>query len=88
LVGSYGSGAQAEIHVETIQKNWREEMDALDIDEQLDARYDLTFEEYEDVHDAHNHDEDRAVEEFTVPDGEFVFDGWGRMGERKYQYVE
>jgi len=88
LVGSYGSGAQAEIHVETIQEGWREEIEALDIDEQLEARYDLTFEEYEDVHDAHNFDEESSVEEFTVPDGEFAFDGWGRMGERKYRYVE
>jgi hydroxymethylglutaryl-CoA synthase len=88
LVGSYGSGAQAEIHVETVQENWQDEIEALDIDEQVEARYDLSFEEYEKVHDAHNFDEESAVEEFTVPDGEFAFDGWGRMGERKYRYVE
>ena len=88
LVGSYGSGAQAEIHVETIQENYRQEVEALNIDEQLEARYDLDFEEYEDIHDAHNFDEETSVEEFTVPDGEFAFDGWGRMGERKYRYVE
>ena len=88
MVGSYGSGAQAEIHVETIQEGWQAEIEALDIDAQLEARYDLTFEEYEDVHDAHNYDEESSVEEFTVPESEFVFDGWGRMGERKYRYVE
>ncbi|QLD90910.1 hydroxymethylglutaryl-CoA synthase family protein [Natronomonas salina] len=88
LVGSYGSGAQAEIHVETVQENWLDEIDALNVDEQLEARYDLDFDEYEDVHDAHNFDEERGVEEFRTPDEEFVFDGWGRMGERKYQYVE
>ncbi|CAI50509.1 hydroxymethylglutaryl-CoA synthase [Natronomonas pharaonis DSM 2160] len=88
LVGSYGSGAQAEIHVETIQDGWEAELDALNIDEQLDSRYDLDFEEYEDVHDAHNYDEETAVEEFTAPDSEFVFDGWGRMGERQYRYVD
>ena len=88
LVGSYGSGAQAEIHVETIQENYREEIEALNIDDRLESRYDLSFEEYEDVHDAHNFDEETNGEEFTVPDGEFVFDGWGRMGERKYRYVE
>jgi hydroxymethylglutaryl-CoA synthase len=88
LVGSYGSGAQAEIHVETVQDNWLDEIEALNIDEQLEARYDLDFEEYEDVHDAHNYDEDSAVEEFTAPDEEFAFDGWGRMGERKYRYVD
>ena len=88
LVGSYGSGAQAEIHVETIQENYREEIEALNIDDRLASRYDLSFEEYEDVHDAHNFDEETNGEEFTVPDGEFVFDGWGRMGERKYRYVE
>ncbi|MDR9430764.1 MAG: hydroxymethylglutaryl-CoA synthase [Natronomonas sp.] len=88
LVGSYGSGAQAEIHVETVQEDWREEIEAIDIDERLESRYELTFEEYEDVHDAHNFDEESAVEEFTVPEAEFAFDGWGRMGERKYRYVE
>jgi hydroxymethylglutaryl-CoA synthase len=88
LVGSYGSGAQAEIHAETVQPGWKEEIEALNIDEQLESRYDLTFSEYETVHDAHNHDEERSFEEFTAPDEEFVFDGWGRMGERKYDYVE
>ena len=88
LVGSYGSGAQAEIHVETVRDGWREEIEALNVDEQLEARYDLAFKEYEDIHDAHNFDEETSVEEFTAPDGEFVFDGWGRMGERKYRYVE
>ena len=89
LVGSYGSGAQAEIHAETVQEGWREEIVALNIDDQLAARYDLTYEEYESVHDRHNHDKTVAdIEEFTEPDGEFVFTGWGRMSERKYDYVE
>jgi len=87
-VGSYGSGAQAEVHAETVQPNWREEIAQLNVDEQLAARYDLTWEEYESVHDAHNHDVDDDVEPFTTPHGEFAFDGWGRMGERKYTYVE
>jgi hydroxymethylglutaryl-CoA synthase len=87
-VGSYGSGAQAEIHAETVQDGWREEVAQLNVDEQLAARYELTWEEYEDVHDAHNHDVDDDVEPFTTPDGEFAFDGWGRMGERQYTYVE
>jgi hydroxymethylglutaryl-CoA synthase len=91
LVGSYGSGAQAEIHAETVQPGWEAEIEALDVDDQLAARYELTFEEYEDVHDVHNHDADADVsdvDQFTTPDSEFVFDGWGRMGERKYTYVE
>jgi hydroxymethylglutaryl-CoA synthase len=88
LVGSYGSGAQAEIHGEIVQPAWREEIDALDVEAQLDARYDLSFEEYEKVHAAHDHSKETDVEEFTAPDDEFVFDGWGRMGERKYRYVE
>jgi hydroxymethylglutaryl-CoA synthase len=87
-VGSYGSGAQAEVHAETVRPGWREEIDQLNVDAQLDARYDLTWEEYEDVHDVHNHDVDDDVESFTTPQDEFVFDGWGRMGERKYSYVE
>jgi hydroxymethylglutaryl-CoA synthase len=88
LVGSYGSGAQAEFHAETIQAGWAEEIGAMNIDEQLDDRYELTFEEYEKVHDAHNHDVESDVEQLTAPEDEFVFDGWGRMGERKYTYVE
>jgi hydroxymethylglutaryl-CoA synthase len=90
LVGSYGSGAQAEIHAETVQPGWEAEIEAIDVDEQLAARYELTFEEYEDVHDVHNHDEEAGaadVDQFTAPESEFVFDGWGRMGERKYTYV-
>jgi hydroxymethylglutaryl-CoA synthase len=89
LVGSYGSGAQAEIHAETVQEGWAEEVAAQTIDEQIAARKDISFEEYERVHDVHNHDKQAEdVEEFTAPDDEFVFDGWGRMGERKYRYVE
>jgi hydroxymethylglutaryl-CoA synthase len=90
LVASYGSGAQAEIHAETIRDGWRSEIADLDIDAQLAARYDLSWDEYEDVHDIHEYDKDldREIEEFTHPDGEFVFTGWGRMNERKYEYVE
>ena len=88
LVGSYGSGAQAEIHAETVQDGWQEEIEALTVDEQLARRYDLSYEEYEKVHDAHNHEMETEVEEFTPPSGEFVFTGWGRMSERKYDWIE
>ncbi|MFC6989233.1 hydroxymethylglutaryl-CoA synthase [Haloplanus sp. GCM10025708] len=88
LVGSYGSGAQAEIHAETVADGWKEEIQALTLDEQLSRRYELSFEEYERVHDVHNHEKETELEEFTQPDGEFVFTGWGRMNERKYDYVE
>jgi len=89
LVASYGSGAQAELHAETLQPGWREEIAGLDVDGMLADRREITFEEYERVHDAHNRDKpDEDLEEFTAPDGEFVFDGWGRMGERKYRFVE
>ena len=88
LVGSYGSGAQAEIHAETVREGWKDEIQQLNIDEQIARRYDLTFEEYEKIHDVHNHDKEIDVEEFTQPGGEFVFAGWGRMNERKYEYVE
>jgi hydroxymethylglutaryl-CoA synthase len=87
LVASYGSGAQAEIHAETVQPGWREEVRQSTVDEQMAARYDLSFEEYEEIHDSHNHDAETDLEPRTTPDGEFVFDGWGRMGERKYTYV-
>jgi hydroxymethylglutaryl-CoA synthase len=87
LVGSYGSGAQAEIHSETVREGWREEIAALNLDEQLEARYDLTFEEYEQVHDVHNYNKETDIEAFTEPSGEFVFDSWGSMKERKYEWV-
>lgn len=90
LVGSYGSGAQAEIHAETVQDGWAETIGALTVDEQVENRYDLSYEEYERVHDVHNHDVETSeeIEAFTAPEGEFVFDGWGRMGQRKYRLVE
>ena len=88
LVGSYGSGAQAEIHAETVQPGWEDEIEQLNVDEQIANRQSLTFAEYEEIHDVHNHDETTDVEPLTTPEGEFVFDGWGRMGERKYRYVE
>jgi hydroxymethylglutaryl-CoA synthase len=87
-VGSYGSGAQAEIHAETVQSEWREEIGELNVDGQLAGRYDLSYEEYTEIHDTHNHDTETDVEPHTTPEEEFVFDGWGRMGERKYRYVE
>jgi hydroxymethylglutaryl-CoA synthase len=88
LVGSYGSGAQAEIHAETVQDGWREGVEAVDVEARLDDRYDLSYEEYELVHDVHNHEKEVEVDEFTQPSGEFVFTGWGRMNERRYEYVE
>ncbi|PSQ15426.1 hydroxymethylglutaryl-CoA synthase [Halobacteriales archaeon QS_8_69_26] len=87
-VASYGSGAQAEVHTEVVQPGWKEEIAHLNVLEQLERRYDLAFEEYGKIHDTHNHDTDTDVEPMTTPEGEFVFDGWGRMGERKYTYVE
>jgi hydroxymethylglutaryl-CoA synthase len=88
LIGSYGSGAQAEIHAETIQEGWQDEISQLTVDEQIADRYELSFSEYEEIHDVHNHDAETDIEPRTTPDEEFVFDGWGRMGERKYTYVE
>jgi hydroxymethylglutaryl-CoA synthase len=88
LVGSYGSGAQAEVHAETIQENWTEEIDALDIDDQLASRRDITFEEYEEIHDVHNHAKEVDIDVFTTPEEEFVRDGPGPMDERTYRYVE
>ncbi|MFC6864786.1 hydroxymethylglutaryl-CoA synthase [Halomicroarcula sp. GCM10025817] len=88
LVASYGSGAQAEVHAERVVPGWEEEIAQLNVDEQIRNRHDLTFAEYEAVHDVHNHEQESDAEEFTAPEQEFVFDGWGRMGERKYRFVE
>ena len=49
LVGSYGSGAQAEIHTETIRDGWDEKVKKIDIYEQLESRRQLSFEEYEPI---------------------------------------
>jgi len=87
LVGSYGSGAQAEFHAETVQPGWADEISQLNVDEQIAARYGLSFEEYEEIHDVHNHDAEATIERRTEPSDEFVFDGWGPMGEREYTYV-
>jgi hydroxymethylglutaryl-CoA synthase len=88
LVGSYGSGAQAEIHIETVRENWCEEVDQLNLQDQLDRRYDLDFEENEQVHDAHNLEKNIEIEQFTTPQDEFVFTGWGQMNERCYEYIK
>jgi hydroxymethylglutaryl-CoA synthase len=87
LVGSYGSGAQAEIHEETIREGWREEIEAIDVDGQLGRRRGISFAEYERVHDRHNHAKDVDLESFTDPDDEFVFTGRGPMDERQYAFV-
>ncbi len=87
IVGSYGSGAQAEIHAETVQPGWQEAVSGLDVDAQLDGRYNLAFSEYEEIHDNHNLDLDTDIEPYTTPSNEFVFDGWGPMGERQYRFV-
>ncbi|MDR9412931.1 MAG: hydroxymethylglutaryl-CoA synthase, partial [Haloferacaceae archaeon] len=42
LVGSYGSGSQAEIHRETVVAGWESALDGLDLQQRLDARYDLS----------------------------------------------
>ncbi|GAA0228904.1 hydroxymethylglutaryl-CoA synthase [Haladaptatus pallidirubidus] len=88
LVGSYGSGAQAEIHAETVQDDWKEEIGDFTIDEQIRDRYNLSFEEYEQVHDRHNHDKRVELGDFTEPEDEFIFTGRGEMDERTYEYVE
>ena len=88
LVASYGSGAQAEIHAETVQAGFEDELSQLNIFEQIENRRDISFSEYEQIHDVHNHDETTDFEPLTTPHEEFVFDGWGRMGERQYTFVE
>ena len=88
LVGSYGSGAQAEIHAETVVEGWEDHVEAIEVDDQLARRYDITYDEYELVHDVHNHEKETDVDRFSPPESEFVFTGWGRMNERRYDYVE
>ncbi|MFB6069248.1 MAG: hydroxymethylglutaryl-CoA synthase [Halobacterium sp.] len=87
-VGSYGSGAQAEIHAETVVEGWQDAFEYEGFEERIENREDISFEEYEQIHDRHNHEKTVELEPFTQPDREFVFDGWGPMNERKYTYVE
>jgi hydroxymethylglutaryl-CoA synthase len=87
LVGSYGSGAQAEIHEEEIRENWAAEITALDVAEQLEARRPISFAEYERIHDRHNHAKTVRMDSLTEPESEFVFTGRGAMSEREYEYV-
>jgi len=87
LVGSYGSGAQAEIHEEEIREGWVEEIEALDIESQLESRRTITFAEYERIHDRHNHAKTIQMESLTEPEAEFIFTGRGPMSEREYEYA-
>jgi hydroxymethylglutaryl-CoA synthase len=76
------------MHAEYIQPGWESEIEQLNVTEQLEERRSLSFTEYESIHDVHNHEETTDTEPLTTPESEFVFDGWGRMGERKYTFVE
>jgi len=87
LVGSYGSGAQAEIHEEEIRSGWTDAIADLNVEEQLESRRSITFEEYERVHDRHNHAKENVMDSLTEPEAEFVFTGRGPMSEREYEYV-
>lgn len=90
LVASYGSGAQAEIHAETVQPGWQDEISELTVDPHLARRKDISFSEYELIHDVHNHEVESGpdVDPLSVPNEEFVFDGWGPMNERQYRYLD
>ena len=87
LVGSYGSGAQAEIHTETVKEGWDEKVKKIDIYEQLDSRRPLSFEEYEQIHDAHNYSKETLLTDLTEYKNEFVFKGYGKMGEHTYEFI-
>ena len=87
LVGSYGSGAQAEIHTETVKEGWEGKVKKIDIYEQLDSRRPLSFEEYEQIHDVHNYSKDTLLTDLTEYKNEFVFKGYGKMGEHTYEFV-
>ena len=87
LVGSYGSGAQAEIHTETIREGWDEKVKKIDIYDQLESRRSLSFEEYEQIHDVHNYSKETLLKELTDYKNEFAFKGYGKMGEHTYEFI-
>ncbi|MFB6217446.1 MAG: hydroxymethylglutaryl-CoA synthase, partial [Candidatus Aenigmatarchaeota archaeon] len=87
LVGSYGSGAQAEVHGEIIGEGV-DRLPELDMERVTDERYDLDWEEYKKLHDHHERENKTEISEsFVEPENEFVFVGYGEMGEREYEYV-
>lgn len=90
MLGSYGSGAQAEIHAEKIQPGYRDVLrfSIEDMENRIKNTYDLGWSEYQELHDHHNHAKSFSTERFTEPSGEFVFSDIGEMGERLYEYVE
>ena len=72
-----GSGAQAEIHTETIREGWDEKVKKIDIYDQLESRRSLSFEEYEQIHDVHNYSKETLLKELTNYKNEFAFKGYG-----------
>jgi len=88
LVGSYGSGAGAEIHAERLKEGFDEALDLSldDLHDRLADCYELEWDEYQRLHDFHNYEEDTEIEPFSKPEG-FVRNGTGEMGERLYEYV-
>jgi hydroxymethylglutaryl-CoA synthase len=83
LVGSYGSGLEAEFHGERVSDSYKEVAKKLDFSKLIDIRNrrSLSPEEYEKVHA-------RKLEYSLVePKNEFVWTGFGKMGERTYTHV-
>lgn len=83
LVGSYGSGAQAEVHDETVMEDYLYFADKLNTREQLKDRRKLTFDEYLALRQG------VIKEPFSRPRRQFVWTGrFGNMGQRLYAFVE
>lgn len=87
LVASYGSGAQAEVHSETIQEGWKEKIGSLNIQSKLDNRRRIEeFETYVDIHKSHQHSTSKNIDPISETLCDYAYVGEGVMGERLYQF--
>lgn len=89
LVASYGSGAQAEVHTETVQSDWKRKIEILDVEEKLDSRKRIEdFETYTDVHKTHEHGNNHSFSSESANISNYSYTNKGEMGERLYRLLE
>ncbi len=81
LVGSYGSGLQAEVHGERVVENYKKVAKKFNFSKLLESRKSLSPKQYEKVHDG------TLKRSIVEPKNEFVWTGFGKMGERTYKFV-
>lgn len=89
LVASYGSGAQAEVHTETVQEGWKSKIEVLDVEEKLASRERIEdFSTYVDVHKSHEHGNGHSSPTVSGNISSYSYKKKGNMGERVYEFIE